>query len=254
MSLFNKQKNTKRKKGVCPVCREKNDVVLNKIGMDGKLKRLLCKKCRCVYLEHDDFEPPVYNMQYNSEFFRPTDIRKAGIKACEIAQFIREKKEHQKILEVGGGNGLFTMLMGAMGFDITLLEIEMSTAIHLKEVIGINVMAGRFEDVILDPIFTFIYAAHVIEHCINPIKFLQSAKDKLKPKGLLYLETPDTQYITRGGPEWKHFRTRNNYEHVCMFTEYTFQYIADKMGFKIMRVCENPGYDSVDIVLRKENE
>lgn len=241
-----------RKKNVCPICAEKNGSSKDVVTMAEKIKRIKCKHCKCVYLAHNNFKEPIYNTKYNLAFYRPSDIKKAGLKACEIAEYLKENKENEFLLEIGSGNGLLTKLMELMGWNIKAIEIEPSTTTYLQKLLNINVVAGKFEYAKLHKIYTFIYASHVIEHTKEPMLFLKNAKNILKKKGLIYLETPDIAQQEKHGADWKHFNTRHPYEHIVLFASETIQYIACQLNLKILKLYQNKQYESLEIVLRKD--
>ena len=80
-----------------------------------------------------------------------------------------------------------------------------------------------------------IIARHILEHCSNPIDFLNKLKDLIGTEGYIILEVPDCQ---------KAFDSLNYTalweEHICYFTQFTFREALEVNGFEILNFYSYP--------------
>jgi len=237
----------------CPVCSQVNRIINPNEQLIGETYRVKCVECGCIYFADDDYKKPIYDYKYNMEFFRGTDIRKAGIVAYEVDKIMTKERKGCEVLEVGTGNGLFTFLMKSLGYDATALDLDEELTKFLREKMNINTMTGNFLTRAIKKKYALIYSSHVIEHIQDPIAFLHKANVCLKEKGLLYLDTPNGKFQEKYGNDWKHFRTRNIYEHCCILNPKAMEMLATKTNFRIEYCESNNTYESMQVILRKGN-
>ena len=76
----------------------------------------------------------------------------------------------------------------------------------------------------------------VIEHFNDPIKILKKANILQYTSDMLFLLTPDTDHSDNYSPSWRHFNTREEYEHLSLFNEKSLEYLAEKTGYKIREI------------------
>lgn len=221
------------------------------ISQEGTVQRIQCHLCGLIYYDREIPLKPVYDVEYNREFYRPGDMKKAGILAGTIADILKANFESPRILEVGPGNGLTAYLLKAQGFDISAIEIENSSADYISTTYDIFTFRGNFEDYPCGQNYDFIYAGHVIEHSEHPLLFFQKAWLALKQNGLFFFDTPDTHYIKTQGKDWKHCNTRNLYEHCSLFSMQTIEQVVKRIPFKIESMETLPTFQSIQVLLRK---
>jgi len=171
--------------------------------------------------------------------------------AALIAEIIDEKLGAARILEVGPGNGLTSFLLDQQGFDVVTADDDWLSCCKIIADLHIPSWPGKFEDSRFGPAFEFIYAGHVIEHSEDPRKFFEKAHDTLEDNGLFFFDTPDAHYARKHGLNWRHFNTRNPYEHCCLFSMCTVEYLAKETGFEVVTRETLPEYQSMQILLRK---
>jgi GT2 family glycosyltransferase len=78
-----------------------------------------------------------------------------------------------------------------------------------------------------------IIARHILEHMIDPVKFLKECKRILKKNGDIFIAVPDENKITS---------IPMNVEHVHAFTMESLAEIVRLIGFQVMDLCD-PGND-----------
>ncbi|GAI12094.1 unnamed protein product, partial [marine sediment metagenome] len=108
----------------CPVCHNAISESMEWVEDVEGVKRIYCKRCDTIYFDHKPPRQPVYDINYNKHFFRPGDIRKAGIMAAKLAELCQKKWKRPNILEAGAGNGLTVMLLRAMGLNAFGIDLD----------------------------------------------------------------------------------------------------------------------------------
>ncbi len=216
----------------CPACKNINPDFMAWVESVNDVQRILCKSCDTIYFDRDPTEWPKYDIKYNQIFFRPGDIRKAGIMAAKLAELIQGKWKSPNILEAGSGNGLTVFLLRAMGLNAFGIDLDEKLSVYLMEKFKIPVITTRFEEFNPPGKYHLIYSSHVIEHSQNPRQFMKAAYDLLEDNGIFYIDTPDTYYYNKENKRWHHFETRNPYEHCCLFGHVGLKVISQDVGFK----------------------
>lgn len=96
------------------------------------------------------------------------------------------------ILDVGCTTGSFLNLAESRGWIATGVELNADTA-RISRGLGLDVITGTIESI--DPTtrqFDVIHMGEVIEHVENPAAMVRPAANLLKPGGVLYVTTPNT--------------------------------------------------------------
>jgi len=215
------------------------------------VQRILCKTCDTIYFDRNPKEAPKYDMAYNKFFYRPGDIRKAGIMAAKLGNLIAGKWPNPNILEAGSGNGLTVLLLRAMGFNTFGVDLDKNLSVFLMETFRIPIVTARFEEFNPPGKYHLIYSSHVIEHCKSPFAFMKRAFDLLEEGGIFYLDTPDTAYWQKESGRWHHFTTRNPYEHCCLLGRRGIIILDREIGFKSLVFEQHPEYMSQQALMIK---
>lgn len=85
--------------------------------------------------------------------------------------------------------------------------------------------------------FDLIWIGNVLESVEDPLKFLKRAYDLLDPKGLLYISTPDIEFISKTGISgWPHFKGK---EYNVLWSEQALCRELKRIGFKIVMSRRN---------------
>jgi len=220
----------------CPVCRNVIPEIMIYVESIGEVNRILCKACDTIYFDRQPPEPPKYDINYNKHFFRPGDIRKAGIMAAKLGEIALAKWKTPNILEAGAGNGLTVLLLRALGLNAFGLDLDPKLGSYLMAQYKIPIIAGRFEEFNPPGKFHLIYSSHVIEHTQRPDQFMKKAFSLLEDGGYFYIDTPDTHYFDQEGKRWHHFETRNPFEHCCILGHVGLRLLANEAGFDIKSI------------------
>lgn len=85
--------------------------------------------------------------------------------------------------------------------------------------------------------FDLIWMGHVLESQEDPIAFLKKAFNLLDAKGVLYISTPDVDFISKTGLSgWGYF---NGKEHNVLWSERSLRRELERLGFKIVMSRRN---------------
>ncbi len=116
----------------------------------------------------------------------------------------------EKILDIGCGKN---KIPGALGLDID--QSANPEILHDLNIYPYPIKDNEFDK---------IYAKHVIEHVLDPVKFIQECYRILKPGGTIFIETP-------------HFSSRVAYsevDHKRFFSYFMFSGLLAKTKFKVV--------------------
>lgn len=236
----------------CPICSNASEGTFKEIETVQGIRRLQCRICDLMFFEKLPEKMPEYDTKYNLHFFRPGDIRKAGIMAEKIAELANGLKKNARILEVGSGNGLTTHLLELMGYSAECVEIDQRFAENILAKLYINSYIGKYEEVTVPVKYDVIYAGHVIEHSADILAFTKKAYNDLNENGLFFFDTPDAKYQKEYGADWKHLRTRQDFEHMYILSFKSAFALARRIGFTVANVASLPMYESMQIIFKKE--
>jgi 2-polyprenyl-3-methyl-5-hydroxy-6-metoxy-1,4-benzoquinol methylase len=235
----------------CPVCFNWDGPKIKILEEIEGIWRLYCEVCGCIFFNDTPKNLPMYDLQYNLHFFRPGDIKKAGIMAETISNTISLTHKDPYILEAGTGNGLTTFLLQVMGYHIVALDLDSALSAYLTKKLGICVYVDDFLKFTHHRPFDCIYSSHVIEHCADPHEFIKKAYDLLAPRGILFLETPNTEYFTQHGKRWHHFETRHPFEHLTLLSTRSIGFLLKSTPFVLKSVENLSDFQALRVIFEK---
>jgi 2-polyprenyl-3-methyl-5-hydroxy-6-metoxy-1,4-benzoquinol methylase len=155
----------------------------------------------------------------------------------------------RRLLDVGIGTGLLVHLARAAGWDAAGVEICAEAAERARREFDIPVTTGDFAAVDVQGGFDAITMADVLEHTRDPRAFLEAARERLRPGGVLYVAVPNHRslvFLTAdllgkvpgGGGIADRLYVPNHYTY---FTPATLTRLARDVGFEVAAVArENP--------------
>jgi 2-polyprenyl-3-methyl-5-hydroxy-6-metoxy-1,4-benzoquinol methylase len=142
----------------------------------------------------------------------------------------------KRLLDVGCGAGFFLKAAGEDGWDGRGIEASAAAARYAREVVGVDVLQGRFEDSSFpEDSFDAITCLDLIEHLPDPLDALRRIRRLLRPRGTLIISTPDLKSLSRRilGKNWA---VLSPAEHLGNFTAETLSAMLRKAGFRIKDV------------------
>lgn len=142
-------------------------------------------------------------------------------------------KPDSDVLDVGSGSGASLLEIKKEGSDAWGVEPDPNAQKIAKE-LGLKVFKGFLTDnPFPDKKFNFVTASQVLEHEPDPLKFLISAKKKLKSGGQIILAFPNFDSIYRKifGRLWLNWHVPY---HINFFTKNSLERLSKKAGLKIV--------------------
>jgi len=102
-------------------------------------------------------------------------------------------KSGADILDAGCGYGFFVKHLSDHGFEADGIDIEPNCVEYAKNTLSLkNIYHSSLEQFNkADKKYNAIVSCDVLEHCKNPMAFIESCKGLLKKDGLLYLQVPN---------------------------------------------------------------
>ena len=140
-----------------------------------------------------------------------------------------KKSKKMKILDVGSGLGIFPFKMSKKKYDVTALDPDRRSCLHLKKNLKIKALHGDFLKIKIKKKFQLVTLNKVIEHVEDTINFVNKAKKILKPGGFIYIEVPDAQGAAKHGK----YREEFFIDHLHVFSKKSLNYLAKQLRLKI---------------------
>ena len=136
--------------------------------------------------------------------------------------------KNKKCLDLGCGSGYYLRMMGenSVGFDASTVNIEYGKANNLDiRLTNIDEWAGEGGS------YDLIFASHVIEHLLSPVKFIETCRKSLKKGDTFIIGVPTEYSIDR-----IHYGYGFNEDvrHFYAFSPANLRYLLERQGFKVI--------------------
>lgn len=177
----------------CPFC---NDKCFYRYNM-GQYEIHQCQTCKTgqayPFPCEEELKKYYDGFKYQTQLEHRPNVEKAA-----RAIFVGLKlppNGNAKMLDVGGGGGYFSEAFEKLGYgESTYMDLDPKSCSFAREHLGlrnvVNCDVGDMGDHIKEK-FDLIYCRHVIEHLIEPVKFLNKALEKLANKGTMIIQVPN---------------------------------------------------------------
>ena len=230
----------------CPICGIEtnyvNRIVDNKKGDDNEADWYECQ-CGIVF-QKELPSHSVYDLDYMKNYMNYEGSKeRLQYHARIYAPIIEELIMGRMILEVGFCNPYVLEFFEKRGW--------LTWGIELNESItpGGNIYKGDFEtydfsiklpekakelgvETVQPRKFDLIWMSHVFEHFKDPLAVIQKFYDLLPDNGVLFIATPDIDFIYKTGVSgWPHWA---KHEHYIMWSERALKRELKRYGFKII--------------------
>lgn len=219
---------------VCPVCGFPNILYFHKKNYYVYFR---CPECKLVFLQ------PVPSVQkiaslYDKHYEFRVD-KTAQARFTEQAQSVLKKIRtyapmSQTLLDIGAGFGTFVKLAKQHGFNPLGLE-PAKNLYRIAKKDNLKMLNLGFETYFLQnpkSKFDVISLIHVVEHLREPEKALRKIIGRLKPNGVLFIETPnaDSHLFNVEGPEYT-FLTPP--DHIHLFSAKSLESLVRGLGHDV---------------------
>ena len=164
----------------------------------------------------------------NSEY---TDVDSQGKRRNWVSQFLYTKQyiTGKTLLEIGVGAGQSILWFEEEGFDVSGIEPDGRNVSMINKVLKRGKVAETsVEGFSSDKVFDVIWMSHVLEHLIEPVRFLKKIRNNLKKNGIFFIEVPNCEYE----PMLQSSIEKN--PHLYHFTKKALTKMVERTGYKIM--------------------
>lgn len=231
----------------CPICTSnKYSKELNKFDID----IYGCKECSHRYSSKipnnvgDVYSDEGYLPEMIEVVDKESDYRKErfGIERYEL---IKKFAKGKKLLDIGCGVGHYLQIALKNNFEAYGQELGKDLAIWVRKNLGVTVFDEPIDKIKTDIQFNVITIFDVIEHVIDPIKFISDAKRLLAKDGIILVLTPnfDSVAITIMKEKWQVICPPS---HLQYFTHDSVKKLAERVGMDLVHIQTN-GIDMGDL-------
>lgn len=91
-----------------------------------------------------------------------------------------------RVLEIGGGEGIFLEMLEFAGYEVELVEPSFSAAGRASQR-GLTVFNDYFHNLKFEKKYSLICLSHVLEHIDDPIETIRKLTSLLEPSGFILL-------------------------------------------------------------------
>jgi 2-polyprenyl-3-methyl-5-hydroxy-6-metoxy-1,4-benzoquinol methylase len=221
------------------------------ICFEKELIRLHCQVCNCVFFNKMLPKKPKYDYAYNLNFFKTSDYDKAKIMSTKLITLAKSMSENPTFFEIGVGNGWTLGRLQKAGIESKGVDVDEALCSRINKTQGITVYPGGLEKLKITERYDLVYSSHVIEHFELPDLFMLKAKQLVKEKGILYLDTPNLDDSSSLNPDWHHFKTRHPWEHCCVLSPKALGVLAGRHGLKVIKIELHPEFGSFQAILQR---
>ena len=164
----------------------------------------------------------------NSEY---TDVDSQWKRRNWVSQFLYTKQyiTGKTLLEIGVGAGQSILWFEEEGFDVSGIEPDGRNVSMINKVLKRGKVAETsVEGFSSDKVFDVIWMSHVLEHLIEPVRFLKKIRSNLKKNGIFFIEVPNCEYE----PMLQSSIEKN--PHLYHFTKKALTKMVEEIGYKIV--------------------
>lgn len=194
-----------------------------------------CKNCSFVF--SNPYIPEEYIVKFYSELNDKEYSSEADGRSKNFRLIIKRLRKIEKpgnnLLDIGAASGIFLNIAYKEGYNISGIEPSDFLVKEAKKLYGINIFKGTINDFKTSENFSVITLLDILEHLVNPDKFISKTKDLIKQNGILVIVTPDINSFTAKifGKRWWHYRIA----HINFFNLKSINILLKKYGFEIIK-------------------
>lgn len=194
-----------------------------------------CRQCRFVFSNPYITEEQVmefYNLLEDPEYGSEEKGRAKNF-ASILKRLKKLEKPGNRLLDIGAANGIFLNLARAAGYTIQGIEPSDFLVAEAQRLYGIKLWPGTIENFPGTQRFSVITLLDLIEHLVNPDRFMTRIDDLLEKDGLLVIVTPDIDSLAAklAKKRWWHFRAA----HLNFYNLASLTYLLGKHGYRIIK-------------------
>ncbi len=216
-------------------------------GKSGTFQFVQCNKCGLAF-QQPRLELEQIKTFYDDEYISHRKQKKWGIFTTLIewtfnkhdrdkARIVRKYltlNSNTEVLDVGCAVGTFLLYLKKK-YNCNISGIDFKENLEYPDFDKIEFYLGLFyEQNIKSNRFDLITMWHFLEHCYDPNKSLEMAREVLKKEGKLIIEVPrfDSFSFKLFGRKWPGIQAP---QHTVLYSKKTFRQIIEKNGFRIVK-------------------
>jgi 2-polyprenyl-3-methyl-5-hydroxy-6-metoxy-1,4-benzoquinol methylase len=181
----------------CPICGT-SDFSFNFKKIRNNFDLAECRECNFKFAYPRptlNFIIDYYNKIPNHRFFKISEKKATNDCKHLLNQIKRYHPNAKRILEIGCSAGYYLFAFKKLGYQVYGTEFSSDAISLAKEWFDVNIFLSEFPPNELKGYFDVIIIHHVIEHVIEPRKFLNSAVEFLNNGGIGIVQTPNYNSI-----------------------------------------------------------
>lgn len=168
-------------------------------------------------------------LQGNSSFFVPGPPAKPGEAYQPIVKFVLEGTKGNSILDLGGGEGAYSLELKNAGYDVVVADIN-PESLKIAEKHGLKTMLLTQDNPLGENVADNVIMIEVLEHVPNPEEFLKSAIKAAKNRVIFTLPcTNDFKTLFNVGLSYNHIAVS---DHIWHFSYNELKFVLDSLGVK----------------------
>ena len=208
-----------------------------------ELKLQRCRRCGCLWADdarQDEATLVAAYERVSDSYFESTENDPRYLQYYNrLEQLLKEYVSGRTILDVGCGDGNF---LATLSNDWSKRGVEPSASgARLARERKLEVACGTLDTATDAYEVDLISALDVIEHVVDPHKFIESLKRHLRKGGAVLLLTGDADaYPARvAGPQWSYLKWCG---HISVFSRAGLRQLLESHGFEVLasQRCEHP--------------
>ena len=205
-----------------------------------------CKNCGFIFFS--DYEEEFnYELNYNDNSnynnFEPSKIldhykNSPNIKwALKKLKILRPNFRNPTLLEIGASQGAFMKLASDYNFIVKGIELSSSSIkyairnFNFKNNLELGECRRKEKN---EKKVNIVCAFEVLEHCKNPVSFMENIKSWLSPNGFVLISVPNSRRLAvrLGRREIQDYPPH----HLMYFNKKSLSYLLRNSGFKVLEV------------------
>ncbi|MEO5888190.1 MAG: class I SAM-dependent methyltransferase [Anaerolineales bacterium] len=178
------------------------------------------------YAEHSKYEDATTG---TGGIENPFDWNRQMETARQIADFLQDK--NARVLDIGCANGGMLKALSGLGYQ-SLCGIDPSpVCVENTQRLGMEAHVGSLFEPFHEHAFDCVILSHTLEHIQDVRGALDWINDRLRPDGIVYLETPDANRY----PDFIYAPFQDfNTEHINHFSLVCLENLMCQKGFALM--------------------
>lgn len=203
-----------------------------------------CLRCGVWFSSPEAGPQPALRPVVDPEFRELTWSKKPYIDSME--EFVRycdpllarleEWAPPGRLLDVGCGLGFAMEAARRRGWKVVGVEPTVFAATYAAEKLGFEVVQATLEEAAFpEGAFDAVVLFHSIEHVADPVRTMTAVKSALRPEGVVYVETPNSECEASRffGDDWPYL---NLPEHTFIFDPATIALLFRRAGLRVLDV------------------